>query len=900
MATVEGSRNQVIVSWEQEVEDPRATKTRFYRYQISATRYLSLKASKSSAPLKYLPELYAGYPEARGSSFDTVEDILETDGGYPVWSANQPAKSGGAGYAFKRYLTNPKVSVGDDLFRRVFLPVVTGYETLLVAGLITKTDSQPAFSDTNFSFPEPFTKVSNKKYVSATYRDVRLDPLQHCDYLFEYKYITALIDQTTPGILSAEDALSSLDTLSTDIPESFKTQIQTRITNLSSQDSFLGYTPTEEISAPYLIFDIDSDNLEEARKQAITLIEAIKDLVCEYRGPNKPLKKHKISLGIVFSGSKGFHVYVPVGVQAPELPAFFKKIATVIKYRYSLNCLDTKIYDPERVIRVPGTVNHKSGELCCVISEKLLRSSVEDILTYSRRLKAYYQAQGDDPQGNHRRPKLYHLPNILHNCLKFPIFISRLCMTKISPYKEEFMMGDKVLTKFRPLDTQAWLQMSTDLDVGINRWSPPPAISLSVAANHTKKSTRGEETVMRYPTQQITDFFSTERTLNRSMTFREALNFVKTVDFRPLFGLPTNNRSFTCLYHEDHNPSAIVIQPSVETPVYLYRCMANSAEHPYKTIIDLTIDYYRFLGEEIDVKTAVRRICYALGIEVREGQNSVAAQEIREMLEDVIVAVRRQGRYDTYRDLNITRHIYSLGLQLAEHYDVSPQGFYFGVAIRELCKKTGYTDVSRIAQAVNLCHCLGLIRKVDPDEVPAWYRNNVVINGLRQALGTEINYFQLTADWDADEINRRYNLWISAGNRKDTCTLQNLEAVFGLENLPAYEPAALIDVYNSFKNNPKVPEAKKTAYLAFIQRVIDYRREHSAEQTEARLRRAASQYQLNRGDTSRTITGNFEVCVILHNRRECLIARYLRYRGYEYSPLIFFGDMLEMPCQRVA
>ena len=212
----------------------------------------------------------------------------------------------------------------------------------------------------------------------------------------------------------------------------------------------------------------------------------------------------------------------------------------------------------------------------------------------------------------------------------------------------------------------------------------------------------------------------------------------------------------------------------------------------------------------------------------------------------------------------------------------------------------GYNDSSRIAQAINLCHCLGLIRKVDPDEVPAWYRNNVVINGLRRSYGTEINYFQLMADWNADEINRRYNLWISAGNRKDTCTLQNLEAVFGLENIPAYEPAALIDVYNSMKDNPRVPEAKKTAYLAFIQRVIDYRREHSAEQTEARLRRAASQYQTNRGDTSRTIRRNFEVCVILHNRRECLIARYLRCRGYDYTPLIFFGDMLEMPCQRVA
>ena len=828
----------------------------YISYELWQDTKISLKNKVGAAPTRYpvddnntgIQKLFPGYPEA-SSTFSGIRP------GYPDhYNVRYPvfAKHRSSG-TLKRYVEDPKISVteAEDLYRLMFISL-------------------------------------EHEFSTHTVSELHREPLP---------------DFTSSGVIAPEEAFKPL------APEPFVFEdIRKKIPN-----DYLNFMSEGWFAAPYLIFDVDSKNLEESRAQTITLIDAIYDLICEYRGPNKPLKKHKISLGIVYSGSKGFHVYVPTGLIGWQLPTLYKKISEILAARYSLTCLDTKIYDSARIIRVPGTVNQKNGDLCCVISEKMLREkSVEYIQKYSRRLKAWLisEEEGDKASDKKpRRPALYHLPHVERNTLSLPIFISRLCMTKVAPYKEYFDMGDHQFSAFvatEAWEQKHWQQVFIDLERGSQRWGVNPAPEISTHNNTRTRRSSGRgttvETVLRYPTKELENFFSREVSFTGSLSYQDAVNYIKSLDFRPLFGLPTNGQNFSCLYHEDHNPSATVIAPTAENPVWLYRCYANSAEHPCKSIIDLTIDYYRFLGEELDVKAAVRRIGAALGIEVLEGRNTVAAEEIRDMLEDTIAAVNEAHLdYNTYSNIYLVRALYRLGLSLAEHFDVSPQNFYFGASTKEIAKIIGYEKQPyMVTRMINLCHCLGWIRKVDPDEVPAWYRNNSVINGLRQARGTEINYYQLTATWNPEEIIKNYQLWISYGGTNQTALQYRLCECFGIEKIAAYEIAALVDACNSIIKNEKTSDERKREFSSFVQRLVDYREEHSSVQVEARLRRAASHHQTGRGDTSRIISRNFELCVELHNLRECLLARYLRRRGYDYRPLIFYGDMLETPVSLAA
>jgi len=130
-----------------------------------------------------------------------------------------------------------------------------------------------------------------------------------------------------------------------------------------------------------LAFDIDVSGeiktLEDARRQTIALIDFL-----ESRG---------ISLRYsAFSGSKGFHVVCDdpwndeITQENPmkrELEAVERRERVVKEAKGENLQFDEKVtVDTRRIIRLPGTINSKTGLVCTVLDKKELQSGTEKIL----------------------------------------------------------------------------------------------------------------------------------------------------------------------------------------------------------------------------------------------------------------------------------------------------------------------------------------------------------------------------------------------------------------------------------------------------------------------------------------------------------------------------------------
>lgn len=123
----------------------------------------------------------------------------------------------------------------------------------------------------------------------------------------------------------------------------------------------------------YVTFDIDSDDLESARLNALALVEKLEGL---------GIGAENISLS--FSGAKGFHVQVPSSLfgitpdarTAKHMKSLCASIAGDIK-------LDLAIYDKNRLFRLRNTKNGKSGLYKVNISPAMLLDGMDAILAYA-------------------------------------------------------------------------------------------------------------------------------------------------------------------------------------------------------------------------------------------------------------------------------------------------------------------------------------------------------------------------------------------------------------------------------------------------------------------------------------------------------------------------------------
>lgn len=124
------------------------------------------------------------------------------------------------------------------------------------------------------------------------------------------------------------------------------------------------YDHCEMIADPYL--DFDTEDIEDPAEWE-ELTREVK-YVLNYIESSMGIPPEE--LRVYFSGSKGFHVIIPhelIGL-APStvLNQSLRYFALGLSYvlngrKVRKNCIDTGIYDRKRLIRIPGTINSKSG-----------------------------------------------------------------------------------------------------------------------------------------------------------------------------------------------------------------------------------------------------------------------------------------------------------------------------------------------------------------------------------------------------------------------------------------------------------------------------------------------------------------------------------------------------------
>ena len=135
-----------------------------------------------------------------------------------------------------------------------------------------------------------------------------------------------------------------------------------------------------------IAFDIDRspfspDNLEDARRDTLRLLT-----FCQ--NEDLPVKY------IAFSGSKGFHVICADTVRYDAAdPLAREDLAKTRRKEILARVLDAGIAvdpritpDTRRIIRVPGTINSKTGYLCTVLSRDQLEHPIREILKYVPRV----------------------------------------------------------------------------------------------------------------------------------------------------------------------------------------------------------------------------------------------------------------------------------------------------------------------------------------------------------------------------------------------------------------------------------------------------------------------------------------------------------------------------------
>lgn len=132
-------------------------------------------------------------------------------------------------------------------------------------------------------------------------------------------------------------------------------------------------TGINDVVTDILYFDFDGDDLEEVRKDTLTVVERLQ----KYGAKN---------INICFSGRKGFHL--ALHTTTTFSPTEAKTLATNIAG--DLASFDSVIYNANRIIRVEGSVHTGTGLRKTRISEKELKeSSIADLKALSKERYEY-------------------------------------------------------------------------------------------------------------------------------------------------------------------------------------------------------------------------------------------------------------------------------------------------------------------------------------------------------------------------------------------------------------------------------------------------------------------------------------------------------------------------------
>lgn len=149
--------------------------------------------------------------------------------------------------------------------------------------------------------------------------------------------------------------------------------------NTAIYSSILQYNSkrfNEAASLGPLYFDLDSDDLEISRGEALRLVEYLLSYIPE------------TALRVYFSGGKGFHIEcepIALGISTTDdLIGIFRFIARTIADELQLQTIDFNVYDLRRMWRFPNSKHQRTG-LFKVECLRLLRetSTIDAILDHA-------------------------------------------------------------------------------------------------------------------------------------------------------------------------------------------------------------------------------------------------------------------------------------------------------------------------------------------------------------------------------------------------------------------------------------------------------------------------------------------------------------------------------------
>ena len=157
-------------------------------------------------------------------------------------------------------------------------------------------------------------------------------------------------------------------------------RFRTKFDNFGLYTSIYQYDSTDLTTASSLgslCFDLDSNNLETSRTEAIRLVEYLSRYI-----PDDALR-------VYFSGGKGFHIEceaIALNIStSDELSGIYRFIAGSITEMLGLTSTDLVVYDKRRMWRLFNSQHQRTG-LYKVECLQLLRDSsdIESILEYAR------------------------------------------------------------------------------------------------------------------------------------------------------------------------------------------------------------------------------------------------------------------------------------------------------------------------------------------------------------------------------------------------------------------------------------------------------------------------------------------------------------------------------------
>lgn len=193
-------------------------------------------------------------------------------------------------------------------------------------------------------------------------------------------------------------------------PYQFKVHSKEEIINNISRyngerDIYLSISEFEDIEEFTLIIplfvalDFDADNLEDAKKEMEIVVEWCDNNNLEYE--------------VHDSGRKGYHIIISLFTTIPADNICFRGFYNFLIKEFDLKTLDSKCFEVMRIIRVPNTINIKSGKECKIIKFNVgNKLNLQEYRNYCYSPESEYTTFFENQTDNFKFPFPYYSPCI--------------------------------------------------------------------------------------------------------------------------------------------------------------------------------------------------------------------------------------------------------------------------------------------------------------------------------------------------------------------------------------------------------------------------------------------------------------------------------------------------------